>query len=295
MRRRRSELAVPASNWKMIEKALASEADIAFLDLEDSVAPAEKPGARQNVIRAMTELDWRGKPRAFRVNSLDSGLFYRDLVEVLDAAVNKVDLIILPKADSVTDILKLTAALRQIESGRTAVSVEVQIESAKGLVNASTIAAASSRIEALIFGPGDYAASVGMPSASIGASDHWDKAYGGDRWHFALQSVLVAARASGRDAIDGPFANYRDLDGFRASCLKARALGYDGKWCIHPSQIPVANDVFTPGEEEVRWANEVVAAYGEANRQGLGAISVEGKMIDAASVKMAQRTISKVQ
>jgi citrate lyase beta subunit len=293
MRRRRSELAVPASNWKMIEKALASDADIAFLDLEDSVAPAEKSVARKNVIRAVSELDWHGKPRAFRVNGLDSGLFYRDLVEILDEVVSKVDLVILPKAESATDVLRLVAVLKQIEPRGKEIGVEVQIESAKGLLNAPSISAASQRIESLIFGPGDYAASVGMPSASIGARDEWDERYGGDRWHFALQSVLVAARATEREAIDGPFANFRDLDDFRASCLKARALGYDGKWCIHPSQIPVANEVFTPSEEEVRWAKAVIAAHEEANQQGVGAISVAGKMIDAASVKMARRTLEK--
>jgi citrate lyase beta subunit len=295
MRRRRSELSVPASNWKMIEKALASEADIAFLDLEDSVAPAEKSVARRNVIRAVTELDWSGKPRAFRVNGLDSGLFYRDLVEILDEVAAKIDVIILPKAESTTDILKLVAVLKQIEPKTKRIGIEVQIESAKGLIHAPSISAVSARIEAVIFGPGDYAASVGMPSASIGARDEWDEHYGGDRWHFALQSILVAARAAGRDAIDGPFADFRDGEGFRASCLKARALGYDGKWCIHPSQISIANEVFTPSADEVRWANEVIAAYEEAGNQGLGAIAVEGKMIDAASVKMAQRTVAKAK
>jgi citrate lyase beta subunit len=293
MRRRRSELSVPASNWKMIEKALGSEADIAFLDLEDSVAPAEKGAARENVVRAISELDWRGKPRAFRVNGLESGHFYRDLVEILDEVVAKVDLVILPKAESAVDVLKLAAVLKQIEPKGKTLGIEVQIESARGLLNAASIAAANPRIEALIFGPGDYAASVGMPSASIGVRDEWDDHYGGDRWHFALQSVLVAARASQRDVIDGPFANFRDLDGFRGSCLKARALGYDGKWCIHPSQIPIANEVFTPSEDEVRRALEVVDAYEEANRLGLGAVSIDDKMIDAASVKMAERTLGK--
>jgi citrate lyase beta subunit len=298
MRRRRSELAVPASNWKMIEKALASEADIAFLDLEDSVTPDEKQLARKNVIRAVRELDWHGKPRAFRVNGLDSQLFYRDLVEILDEVVEQIDLVIFPKAESVTGVLMLTSALSQLEpqppTGKL-VCIEVQIESARGLLNAPSIADASPRIEALIFGPGDYAASVGMPSTSIGARDEWDEAYGGDRWHFAMQSVLVAGRAVGVDVVDGPFANFTDLDGFRASCLKARALGYDGKWCIHPSQIPIANEVFSPTEDEVNWANVVITAYEEANKRGEGAISVEGKMIDAASVRMARRIVGKAR
>src|SRR5215216_5738023 len=164
-RRRRSELSVPASNWKMIEKALASEADVAFLDLEDSVAPAEKSVARKNVIRAVNELDWSGKPCAFRVNGLDSGLFYRDLVEILDEVAARIDIVILPKAESATDILKLVAVLKQIEPNSKRIGIEVQIESAKGLIHAPSISAVSARIEAVIFGPGDFAASVGMPSS----------------------------------------------------------------------------------------------------------------------------------
>jgi citrate lyase subunit beta/citryl-CoA lyase len=278
----------------MIEKALKTEADVVFLDLEDSVAPSEKQAARTNVIRAVLELDWEGKPRAFRVNGRDTPNFFRDLVEVFDDVGDQIDLVIMPKAESATDVKMLDATISQLlppseESLGRSVGTEIQIESAKGLLNAPEIAATGTRIEALNFGPGDYAASVGMPSVSIGSEDEWDKAYGGDRWHFALQTVLVAGRAAGVDVIDGPFANYRDLEGFRSSCLKSRALGYDGKWCIHPDQIPIANEVFSPTEDEVRWATSVIAAYEEANRQGLGAVSVEGKMIDAASVKMAQR------
>jgi citrate lyase subunit beta/citryl-CoA lyase len=277
----------------MIEKGVASSADIVFLDLEDSVAPSEKNAARKNVIRAVSELDWNGKPRAVRINGLESGLFYRDLVEVLDEAGDRVDLVIMPKAESATDILRLDAVLRKTVPTGAVVAVEVQIESAMGLISAPKIAAGSPRIEALIFGPGDYAASVGMPHSSIGSGDEWDEIYRGDRWHFALQSVLLAARAMQLDAIDGPFADYHDLDGFRASCLKVRSLGYDGKWCIHPSQIPIANEVFTPTDAEVAWANEVIAAYEDAQQRGLGAIAVSGKMIDAASVKIALRTVEK--
>jgi citrate lyase beta subunit len=294
MRKRRSELAVPASNWKMIEKALASNADIAFLDLEDSVAPSEKPKARKNVIQAMLELDWHGKPKAFRVNGFETLNLYRDVVEIMDGVSGKVDLIILPKAETTKDILLLEALLSKLEYElglNQQTKIEVQIESAKGLTNAVSIAGASGRIDAVTFGPGDYAASVGMPNVSIGSRDEWDEMYGADRWHFALQTVLVAGRAAGVSVVDGPFADFRDSDGFRASCRKARSLGYDGKWCIHPEQIPIANEVFSPTPDEVKWANMVVAAYDEGKRRGVGAIAIDNKMIDAASVRMAQRIV----
>ncbi len=153
------------------------------------------------------------------------------------------------------------------------------------------IAAASPRINSLTFGPGDYAASVGMPNVSIGSRDEWDDAYGADRWHFAMQAILVAGRAAGVDIIDGPYADFRDDEGFRASCRRARALGYDGKWCIHPGQLAIANDVFSPSNEEIEWASEVVSAYEAAQAKGEGAIAVGNKMIDAASVRMAQRIL----
>jgi malyl-CoA/(S)-citramalyl-CoA lyase len=295
MRKRRSELAVPASNWKMIEKALASDADIAFLDLEDSVAPAEKPQARKNVIRAMLELDWHGKPKAFRANGFETPNLYRDVVEIMDGVAGELDLVILPKAESTKDIRLLESLLSKLERehGRKhQVEIEVQIESAKGLINAVAIAGASARIDAITFGPGDYAASVGMPNVSIGSPDEWDQMYGSDRWHFALQTVLLAGRAAGVSVVDGPFADFQDSDGFRASCQKARSLGYDGKWCIHPGQIPIANEVFSPTPDEVNWANKVIAAYDEGKRRGEGAIAIDNKMIDAASVRMAQRIVN---
>jgi citrate lyase beta subunit len=294
MRKRRSELAVPASNWKMIEKALASDADIAFLDLEDSVAPSEKPQARKNVIRAMLELDWHGKPKAFRANGFETPNLYRDVVEVMDGVAGELDLVILPKAETTKEILLLETLLSKLERehGRNQqIEIEVQIESAKGLVNAVAIAGASARIDAVTFGPGDYAASVGMPNVSIGSRDEWDDMYGADRWHFALQTVLVAGRSAGVSVVDGPYADFRDLEGFRKSCRKARSLGYDGKWCIHPGQVPVANEVFSPTLDEVKWANRVIAAYDEGKRRGEGAIAIDNKMIDAASVRMAQRIV----
>jgi citrate lyase subunit beta/citryl-CoA lyase len=295
MRVERSELAVPASNPRMIEKALASDADIAFLDLEDAVAPAEKATARANVIRALRELDWQGKPRAFRINALDTPFCYRDLVEIVEAAGDRIDLIVVPKVNRPEDVSTVVTLLQQIEwhAGlERRIGLEVQVETAEGLVNCERIAAASPRAEALIFGPGDFAASVGMPAESIGAPDAWDAAYGGHRWHYAMSRLAVAARAAGVRVIDGPYAQYRDANGFRHACRIARALGYDGKWCIHPDQIPIANDVFSPTEREVTWARTVVGAYEAAAAAGQGAFAVDGKMIDAASLRMARQTLA---
>ncbi|MGH2557909.1 MAG: HpcH/HpaI aldolase/citrate lyase family protein [Thermomicrobiales bacterium] len=297
MRLERSELAVPASNWRMIEKAAGLDADVAFLDLEDAVAPGEKAAARVNVVRAFRELDWGRKPRAFRANALDTPFFYRDLIDVVEGAAHRVDLVILPKARRQEDVYVVATLLGQLEMAlgiEPRIGVEVQIESAEGLLNAAGIAKTSDRVEALIFGPGDYAASVGMPSESIGVADDWDATYGADRWHYAMSTIVVAARAAGVRAIDGPYADYRDPDGLRSASRKARALGYDGKWCIHPSQVPIVNDVFTPSPSEVAWARTVVSAYEAATRAGQGAVSVEGQMVDAASIRMARRVLDSV-
>ncbi len=295
MRVERSALAVPASSWRMIEKALASEADVAFLDLEDAVAPSEKAGARTNVVRALRELDWRDKPRAYRVNGLDTPFCYRDLIDVVEQAGDRLDLVIVPKVQRAEDVHVVATLLHQLELGLGSehrIGLEIQIESARGLVDCERIAAASPRIEALIFGPGDYAASVGMPVASIGVPDDWDQAYGSHRWHHAMSRILVAARAAGVRAIDGPYADFRDTAGFRRSCRTARALGYDGKWCIHPSQLPIANEVFAPADREIAAARAVVEAYEAATRVGRGAIAVGGMMVDGASVRMARQTLS---
>lgn len=291
---RRSELAVPASNWRMIEKAAGLDADLAFLDLEDAVAPADKPAARTNVARAFQELAWGRKPRTYRVNGLDTPYFYRDLIDVVEVVRDEVDLVILPKAQRAEDVVVVATLLAQLEMAHSSdrrVGIEVQIESAEGLLNAAAIARASDRVEALIFGPGDFAASMGMPSAAIGVADEWDDAYGADRWHYAMSAIVVAARAAGVQAIDGPYAEYQDTAGLRRSCRRARALGFDGKWCIHPSQIATVNETFTPTSHEVERARAVVAAYDEATAAGRGAITVDGQMVDAASVRLARRVL----
>ena len=294
MRAPRSLLAVPASNLEMAGKALASAADAVFLDLEDAVAPDEKARARGQVVRALRELDWRDRPTLYRANALDTPYFYRDVIEVVEEAGEDLDSILVPKVQRPEDLQAVAILLSQIELSvgleRGKIGLEAQIESAEGLVNVDVIARATDRLEALHFGPGDFAASVRMPQRSIGAMDEWDEAYPGHRFHYAMQRIVVAARAAGLRVVDGPLADYRDEEGLRESSLVARSLGFDGKWFIHPAQIEVVNEVFSPTEREVEWAEKVVGAYEEASAAGRGAISVEGQMVDAASIKMA-RTI----
>jgi citrate lyase beta subunit len=291
----RSVLAVPASNPKMAGKALASAADAIFLDLEDAVAPDEKPQAREKVVHALKELDWGDRSTLYRVNALDTPYFYRDLIEVVEEAGSRLDGVLVPKVQRPEDLHVAATLLLQLElatglePGK--IKLEAQIESAGGLVNIDGIANATGRLEALHFGPGDFAASLGMPYRSIGTMDEWDEAYPGHRFHYAMHRLVVAARAAGLGAIDGPLADYRDEEGLRESCLLARSLGFDGKWCIHPAQIETVNEVFSPTEKEVEWAERVMAAYEEASAAGTGAISVEGQMVDAASIRMAENTL----
>ena len=292
---RRSLLSVPASNLAMVEKAFASDADAVVLDLEDAVAPNKKVDARGNLIRALNELDWRGRPTLYRMNTLDTPYFYRDVVEVVEEAGKRLDLILVPKVGRPEDLVTLDTLLQSVElaaglePGK--VRLEAQIETAKGLVNIDAIARATARLEALHFGPGDFAASVRIPQTSIGTMDEWDEVYPGHRFHYAMQRIVVAARAAGLLALDGPVADYRDEEGLRQSCRIARSLGFDGKWCIHPTQVGVVNGAFSPTEREVEWAKKVVAAYEGANAAGSGALSVEGQMVDAASIKMVRRIL----
>jgi citrate lyase subunit beta/citryl-CoA lyase len=298
MRAVRSLLAVPATRRKMVEKALASDADAVFLDLEDAVAPDSKAAARGEIISALKELDWRGRPGLYRANALDTSYFYRDLIEVVEEAHDSLDAVMVPKVNRPEDLHAVAILLSQLELAmeleKGKIKLEVQIESAEGLINVDSIASATSRLEALHFGPGDFAASVSMPQTSIGVMDEWDEAYPGHRFHYAMQRIVVAARAAGLRVFDGPVADYNDEEGLRRSCLIARSLGFDGKWCIHPAQIAVVNETFSPTAREVEWARKVVAAYEEANATGSGSVSVDGQMVDAASIKLAHNTLGKV-
>lgn len=297
LRGARSLLSVPATSRRMVEKGAASEADALFLDLEDAVAPGEKEAARGRVVAAFREVDFCGKARVFRMNALDTPYFYGDVIEVVEGAGEKVDAIVVPKVRRAGDLYALDVLLSAVEAGRGlevgSVTLEAQIESAEGLENVSEIARASGRLTGLHFGPGDFAASVGAPQASIGVKDRWDEAYPGHRFGYAMQRIVVAGRAAGLGVYDGPTANYKDPDALRASCRVSRALGFDGKWCIHPDQIDIVNEVFSPTEKEVERAKKVVAAYKEANASGSGAIVVDGEMVDAASIRMAERVLDR--
>ena len=295
MRAPRSVLAVPASNLGMAEKALASQADAVFLDLEDAVAPDEKAEARGKIVQALQELDWGDRPTLYRSNALDTPYFYRDVIEVVEEAGDRLDSILIPKVQRPEDLHVAATLLYQtelsagLEPGK--IKIEGQIESARGLVSVDGIASTTGRLMALHFGPGDFAASVRMPQTSIGVMDEWDEVYPGHRFHYAMQRIVVAARAADLRAVDGPVADYRDEDGLRKSCLLARSLGFDGKWCIHPAQIETVNEVFQPTEEETEWAKKVLKAYEEASAAGRGAITLDGQMIDAASIRMARNTL----
>jgi citrate lyase subunit beta/citryl-CoA lyase len=295
MRAVRSLLAVPATPRKMVEKALASEADAVFLDLEDAVAPDSKAAARGDVASALKELDWRARPTLFRANALDTPYFYRDLIEVVEEAGDSLDAIMIPKVNRPEELHAVSILLSQLELAtdleQDKIKFEAQIESAEGLANVDQIARATNRLTALHFGPGDFAASMSMPQTSIGVMDEWDELYPGHRFHHALQRVVVAARAADLRVLAGPVADYSDEEGLRRSCLISRSLGFDGKWCIHPAQIGIVNEVFSPTEREVEWAKKVVAAYEEANAAGSGSVSVDGQMIDAASIRMARTTL----
>ena len=291
----RSLLAVPANSPRMVEKALASDADAVFLDLEDAVAPGRKTEARQDVVRTVKDLDWGGRPKLFRVNALDTRWFYRDVIEVVEEAGDALDAILVPKVNRPEDLHAAAVLLDgvELETGLEPgkIKLEAQIETAEGLTNIDAIARSTKRLQALHFGPGDFAASLGMPQTSLGTRDEWDEAYPGHRFGYVMQRIVVAARAGGLKVVDGPVADHRDEEGLREACRVARSLGFDGKWCIHPAQTPVVNEVFSPTEEEIEWAEKVVKAYEEASSAGSGAVSVDGQMVDAASIKMARNTL----
>lgn len=292
----RSMLFVPAARWSMIEKAAASNADAVCLDLEDSVPDAEKPAARGNIARALRDLDFGARTKIVRINALDGPFAYRDLVETVEAAGDRVDLVMLPKAGKASDVAFVDTLLSQIELHRgftRPIGIEAQIETAAGFVAIREIAEASDRLQALIFGPGDYSASMHMPSSSIGEFDQHDALYPGHRWHAAMHAIVAHARARGLRAMDGPFAGYKDAAGFEKSCQIARALGFDGKQCIHPSQLEAVNRIFSPPEEELAHAREIVEAYERAASEGRGSASWNGKMIDAASIRMARAILEK--
>ncbi|MDS4060591.1 MAG: CoA ester lyase [Candidatus Contendobacter sp.] len=294
----RSVLLVPASHWGMIQKTATARADAVCIDLEDAVAPDEKEASRANVVRAYRELDFGNKLRMFRMNGLDTHFAYRDLIEIVEVAGDRIDLIVIPKVNRPEDVYVVETLLGQIESYKKysrPIGIEALIETALGCVNIREIAACSERLEGLVYGPGDYAASVRMPMESIGELDENDRIYPGHRWHHIMHSIVSAAKAYNKRAIDGPFAGIKNAEGLVQACRIGRAMGFDGKWCIHPSQIETVNQTFVPSEKEIDWARTVLNEYEAALREGRGAISVKGKMIDVASLRMCRAIVERAQ
>jgi malyl-CoA/(S)-citramalyl-CoA lyase len=293
-RLQRSELAVPGSNPGMFEKAANSAADYVFLDLEDAVSPADKVQARKNVIEGLRDIDWSGKGKtvSVRINSIDTHYMYRDLVDLVEQAGDCVDTILIPKVGVAADVYMVDAMLTQIEEAMgfsNRIGIETLIETTLGMANVDSIATSSPRMEAMHFGVADYAASCRARTTSIGGLN---PDYPGDQWHHGLSRMLVACRAYGLRPIDGPFGDFNDPDGFRLGAKRAAAMGYEGKWAIHPSQIGLANEVYSPSAEEVDRAKRILAALEEAAAQGKGAAQLDGRMIDVASARMAENLVS---
>ncbi len=293
-RLQRSELAVPGSNPSMIEKAADSDVDYIFLDLEDAVAPPEKIQARSNIIQALNDIDWKakGKTMSIRINGLDTHYMYRDVVEIVEQAGQHLDTILVPKVGVPGDLYTVETMVSQIEEamGFThQIGLEALIETALGMANVEAIAAAPGRLEAMHFGVADYAASNRARTVVIGGLN---PDYPGDQWHFALSRMTVACRAYGLRAIDGPFGDFSDPDSFILAAKRGAALGIEGKWAIHPSQIELANQVFSPPESEVTRARRIIEELRKAEAEGKGAASLDGKMIDAASERMANNVLT---
>ena len=290
----RSELAVPGSAPKMFEKALNSAADFIFLDLEDAVSPNDKISARENVIKALKEMDWRGhgKTISVRINGLDTHYMYRDVVEIMCQAGEFVDTLLIPKVGVSGDVYMVDCMVNQIEQERgleNKVGLECLIETALGMVNIEDIAQSSKRLEALHFGVADYAASLRARTVVIGGLN---PDYPGDQWHHGLAKLVATCRAYGLRPIDGPFGDFNDPDGYIDAAKRGAAIGIEGKWAIHPSQIEHANDVFSPPAKEVDKAHRIIEELKKAAAEGKGAAQLDGRMIDAASEKMAENIIN---
>ena len=361
----RSELAVPGSNPKFLEKATESTADVIFLDLEDAVAPDDKEKARKNIIEALNDLDWSGKTLSVRINGLDTHYMYRDVVDILEQAPGKLDLIMIPKAGTAADIYAVDMLVTQIEAATKVekrIGFELIIETALGMMNVDELAASSRRLESLHFGVADYAASTKARTTVIGGPnkdyhvltdpdgdgnrdgdkpgngeprDHWyghrrrrlhrlrhgnrdscrsDECFSdedetdadpdgdgnrdvhwGDMWHYPVARMVVAARAHGLRPIDGPFGDFSDPDGFNAQGNRSATLGCEGKWAIHPSQVELANNLFSPSDEDVTKAQRIIEAMEQAQKEGKGAVALDGRLIDIASIKQAEVMVRKAE
>lgn len=306
----RSELAVPGSQPQLFEKAARSAADVVFLDLEDAVAPDDKAQARKNVIQAVNDIDWGAKTLSVRINGLDTHYMYRDVVDVIEQTGERLDLIMIPKIGTAADVYAVDMLVTQCEAAKgkkKRIGFEMIIETALGMQNVHAIAAASKRNESLHFGVADYAASTKARTTNIGGVNadysvltdkdgegnravHW-----GDMWHYAVARMVVAARANGLRPVDGPFGDFSDADGYKAAGNRAGVLGCEGKWAIHPSQIALANELFSPSEAEVKKARRIMEAMAQAQREGKGAVALDGRLIDIASIRQAEVLVRKAE
>ncbi len=292
----RCELAVPGSNPSLFEKALKSGADFIFLDLEDAVAPDDKLQARRNIIEAINDLDWAGHgiTVSVRINGLDTQYMVRDVVDLVEQCGDKLETILIPKVGVYSDVYMVEAMLNQLEMQeglKNRIGLEALIETALGMANVEAIAkqgALGGRLEALHFGVADYAASNRARTTNIGGLN---PDYPGDQWHFAISRMTVACRAYGLRPIDGPFGDIKDPEGYKDAARRAAALGCEGKWAIHPSQVALANEVFTPPKAEIEKAERILVALKEAAAQGKGAAALDGRLIDAASERMANNLV----
>jgi len=305
----RSELAVPGSTPALFDKAAKSAADVVFLDLEDAVAPDDKVEARKNVIAALNDIDWGRKTMSVRINGLDTHYMYRDVIELVEDCP-RLDLLLIPKIGVPADVYALDMLVAQIEQAKKRdkrIGFEVLIETALGWSNVEAIAQSSRRLEAMCFGAGDFAASMRMRTTVIGGLN---PDYGvltdrdargerhflqGDPWHAAQTRLAAACRACGLRPVDGPYGDFKDADGFLSAAKRAAVLGFEGKWAIHPSQIDPANQVFSPAAEEVQRARRIVESMEEAAREGRGAVQLDGRLIDIASIRMAQNLLKKAE
>ncbi|MEM7221135.1 MAG: CoA ester lyase [Pseudomonadota bacterium] len=293
-RRRRCELSVPASNTRMIEKAATSGADHVFLDLEDACAPNQKESARGNIVAAFNEMDWGDTVRCVRINDTGTPWCHGDVIEVVEGARENLDVIMIPKPENAADVLFVDKLLNQLEQRlglKKKIGLELLIEETLGLQNIVEIANSTPRLEAMIFGMGDYTASQGMDLSLMGG----ERGYPGDIFHYSRFRVAMAARAAGIDAIDGPYGAIHNEAGYRKTCLQARALGMVGKWALHPKQIPHAQETFTPEAEAIEDARKLTAAYEESMARGEGAAMIDGKFADAATVRLLANTLDLAQ
>ena len=293
-RLQRSELAVPGSSPEMFEKALNSKADYIFLDLEDAVSPMDKITARQNVIKGLKEFNWKekGKTISVRINSPDTHYMYKDLIDIVEEVGYKLDTVLLPKAGTASDVYMIDCLLTQIETNKklkNKIGIECLIETALGMSNIKEIAKSSERLEALHFGVADYAASLRARTVVIGGLN---PDYPGDQWHHGLSQLVMTCRAYGLRAIDGPFGDFNDPDAYIEAAKRGAAIGIEGKWAIHPSQIELANKVFSPPSSEVTKAKRILEELDKAAKAGKGAAQLDGRMIDAASARMAENIVN---